>query len=83
MWRYRNSSDWKVPPVFRLMAEEDRPVLWTDDDINYLLTPAQQKSLTNLGCSLVVPNGNLGLVQHDLDRIEEFLQDCKEARNGA
>lgn len=80
-WRYRY-SEWKPPAVFRVAAT-GVPVLWTDDDIASITTADQRIKLTEAGVHLIEPDSWLGLVQRDLDNIEAFLQDCREARDGA
>lgn len=73
-WRYRNRLDWKVPAVFRVLGQEERPVLWTDDDHKRMLTQSQVRSLMELDCMMVTPDPDLGLTPRELEHIEHCLR---------
>jgi hypothetical protein len=67
---------WKLPAVWRELLGRgpggNRPVLWTDDDMD-CLTGEQQTALTAAGCKLVRPNFRTGLNAEDLKEIETYL----------
>ena len=72
---------WKLPAARRVL-EGGRPVVWTDDDAEYL-APGDRKQLTLIGPQLLIvaPDETTGLNQADLDRIRLFLTDLKEGDN--
>jgi hypothetical protein len=70
---------WKLPAARRVLADEGRPVVWTDDDAAYL-APGDRKQLALIGPRLLIvaPDDRTGLNQADLDQIHLFLTDLKE-----
>jgi len=75
---------WKLPAAWRLLAEEQRPLVWTDDDIDIYLTDEQAFSLRNVasGVLLVSPDHKCGLVQKELDKITVFLDSFQGTEEG-
>jgi hypothetical protein len=74
-WRYRQTQLWKVPTVFQVAAEEGRPVLWTDDDARQMLADHQLLTLIAMGCTVIAPDGRIGLAPQELEAIEQVLRD--------
>lgn len=70
----RSTSDgwWKLPAVWRVLAE-GRRVVWTDDDVNVELTDQQKLTLAAAGCLAISPHYMTGLCRDHLVKIEEFL----------
>lgn len=69
--RFSDSPWWKLPAVWREVVT-GRPVLWTDDDMDYLTTE-QRATLTAAGCKMIQPDGGTGLSPTDLKEIQEYL----------
>lgn len=74
---FSNARWWKLPAVWRELVKGqepggNRPVLWTDDDMDYL-TAEQQITLAAAGCKLIRPNSRTGLDAEDLKEIETYL----------
>jgi hypothetical protein len=66
---------WKLAGAERVLLEEDRPLVWTDDDIDYYLEDAKLTSLREFSQALLVcPDHKCGLVQKELDKIRKFLE---------
>jgi hypothetical protein len=64
---------WKLPAAWRVVGKEQRPLLWTDDDI-VDLTKKETDALTVAGRTLLVaPTSTYGLSKRQLGRIAEFL----------
>lgn len=66
---------WKLPAALRVVEEEGRRLLWTDDDATEL-SAADNRRLWARGpgtTMVIAPNPETGLVQTDLDRIDLFL----------
>lgn len=71
---------WKLPPAWRVIGEEKRPLIWTDDDISFLTNKEQLAALKAAGRVLLVePSSTEGLVQKHLTKIREFIEMFKEA----
>jgi len=68
----RRDRWWKLPAVWRVLAE-GRRVLWTDDDASTDLTTAQKATLAAAGCHVVSPDPMTGLCKRHLREIDEFL----------
>jgi hypothetical protein len=70
--------DWKFVAVREAVAQDPRPFVWIDDDIDFLqdgsLTPrawADSLAVPNL---LIAPEAGTGLMAHHLDLVDEFLR---------
>jgi hypothetical protein len=75
-WRRMRGSDswWKLPGARRVVQLEDRPLIWTDDDITYEMNRQQRNWLRNEGTVLLIsPDSHVGLMQSHLDKIDRFL----------
>jgi len=72
-WGQSRVSWWKLPAAQRVLADEDRPLLWIDDEIRHL--PAHQiGSLHDLGpCELIAPKVDAGIARRHLREINAFL----------
>jgi hypothetical protein len=65
---------WKLPAATRVLVEEKRPLIWTDDDITYSLGRRGQDEMRALGPALLIgPNERTGLTPKHLRRIGDFL----------
>jgi hypothetical protein len=65
-------SWWKLPTVWRLLAE-GRRALWTDDDASMDLRPEQRATLGAAGCHVISPDPVAGLCRRHLRMIDEYL----------
>lgn len=63
---------WKLPAVWRLLAE-GRRVLWIDDDASMDLRPEQRATLRTAGCHIISPDPFSGLCKRHLRMIDEYL----------
>lgn len=59
---------WKLPAAERVLLEEKRPLIWTDDDIS-----GQLRNYVRAGATLISPNEHIGLSPANLRTIEEAL----------
>lgn len=66
---------WKLPSALSVVHLEHRPLIWTDDDLNYELPPRQKKRLQEDGALLICPKTEVGLSPAELRRINKFLVD--------
>lgn len=65
---------WKLPAALRVEFEENRPLIWCDDDISWQLGPESQKALRANGRVLLVsPSQETGLAPRHYDKINKFL----------
>lgn len=65
---------WKLPAARRILVQERRRLIWTDDDAAEEMTRAERRELHTLGRSLIVfPDTMTGLCRRHLHRIETFL----------
>lgn len=65
---------WKAPAARRVLAEEGRDLLWTDDDADEELGRDERAELARLGRLLIVcPDPRTGLCKKHLRRIDQFL----------
>lgn len=77
---FREREWWKLGAARRVLMEEKRPLVWTDDDISYGMDDLQRSAMrrTGQGALLVSPDSSCGLAPKDLDRISAFLDDKRE-----
>lgn len=74
---------WKLAGAERVLAEEQRPLVWTDDDIDYYLEKDKRAHLHSLPQTLLVsPDHKCGLTQKELDRIRVFLESFQTVQEG-
>jgi hypothetical protein len=67
---------WKLPGAFRVVGVEQRPLVWTDDDVIQYTTKPQRAALRALQPSLLIdPWTSEGLAQVHLDKIRKFLEE--------
>ena len=68
---------WKAPGARRVLAEEGRDLLWTDDDADEWLGRQERTELASLGHRLLIvcPDSRTGLCKKHLKRITQFLGD--------
>jgi hypothetical protein len=65
---------WKLPAAHRVLVEEGRRLVWTDDDAVSELSRAELRHLKTLGQALLLcPDTMTGLRQRHLKRIDGFL----------
>jgi hypothetical protein len=65
---------WKLPAAERVLMEEERRLVWTDDDATWSLHGGKEAALRQLGDVLVVaPSEQTGLCKSHLRLIREFL----------
>ncbi len=65
---------WKLPAARRVLADEGRALLWTDDDADTDLRGEERAQLARLGRLLIVcPDRRTGLCKRHLRRIDAFL----------
>lgn len=66
---------WKAPAARRVLAEEGRDLLWTDDDADAELGRAERTELASLGRRLLIvcPDSTTGLCKKHLRQIGRFL----------
>lgn len=62
---------WKAPPAVRVLLE-NRPLLWTDDDLNYL-SKEEWALFRGAGAVLIRPDTGTGLSPANLQQIDQFL----------
>lgn len=65
---------WKLPAVWRVLTDEGRRVLWTDDDADWELRDEQKSSLAEAGCRIISPDTYTGLTPKHLRLIGEYLE---------
>jgi hypothetical protein len=69
----RRDKWWKYPAAWRVVGQEKRPLVWTDDDIVDLVQ-RDVNSLASAGQTLLIaPTSTYGLTKQQLGRIAEFL----------
>lgn len=79
----RRDRWWKLPAVWRVLRNEGRRVVWTDDDASTDLTTDQNTRLAAAGCLIVSPDPMTGLCSKHLRKIAAFLDaDPSWARDG-
>lgn len=70
----RRDMWWKLPAAQRVLAEEKRRLVWTDDDAAWSLRGGQEAELSALGPVLVLaPSEQTGLCPRHLRKIGAFL----------
>lgn len=71
---------WKLPAARRVLEEENRPLLWTDDDFDVELKVADWHWFTMRGACLLRPESRYGLSPDNLNDIYEWLEGQREQR---
>lgn len=67
---------WKSPPALKVVLEEERPLIWTDDDLNYMLDRADAKLLkASQPCLLLCTAEYHGLRKQDLELIQSSIEE--------
>ena len=81
-WTPTRAGWWKLPAAERVVGEEGRALVWTDDDANTGLRDAGgPEALARFAPTLVVcPREHLGLTPKHLRAIDEFLTKCENGR---
>lgn len=75
----RKPNWWKYPAAERVLVEENRPLIWIDDDITWKVPRAYRDAMAGLGRVLIVsPDQTTGLIRKHFRKIEEFLADLEE-----
>ncbi len=70
----RRDEWWKLPAVMRVLAEEKRRVVWSDDDTAWDLSVSQRTALGQAGpLLLIAPDPYTGLCRKHLRQIDAFL----------
>ncbi len=72
--RGRAAGWWKLPAARRVLVDEGRPLVWTDDDITWELVRERRDEFRALGSALLIaPSDLTGLTPKHLHQIGEFL----------
>lgn len=68
---------WKIGAALRVVEDEKRPLVWTDDDAdNWHLERPVRDRLTSAGpCLIVAPSVTTGLTPKHLRKIDAFLSE--------
>ncbi|MFG1872060.1 hypothetical protein [Micromonospora arborensis] len=76
---------WKLPAAERVVNEEGRALLWTDDDADWELRPhGGQDALARIQPTLIIcPGRHIGLSPKNLRHIDAFLQHFTPTQTGA
>lgn len=72
--RERRPPWWKLPAAERVVLEERRHLIWTDDDINKELA-RYPSDMYDTG-RVISPKQNIGLTPKALEVIDTFLSSC-------
>ena len=65
---------WKYGAARRVVIEEQRPLIWVDDDITRELTRRTRDNLANIGqVRYISPDSTTGLIPRHLSEIDAFL----------
>ncbi|MEV4756455.1 hypothetical protein AB0J86_15255 [Micromonospora sp. NPDC049559] len=65
---------WKLPAAERVVGDEGRALVWTDDDARWELRDQDRDALSRLAPTLIVaPRTHLGLTRKQLRKIDAFL----------
>lgn len=65
---------WKKPAVFRVLYGENRRLIWTDDEIKWMLHENYITSnFNNEGALIISPTERVGLTKKHVKRISEYL----------
>jgi len=65
---------WKLPAAERVMRDEARPLIWTDDDITW---STQAGLRAHAPVLLVSPDERTGLTKRQLRKISDFIADLR------
>lgn len=63
---------WKLPAAQRVLADEQRPLIWTDDELAVQLPSSDLGGGADFCC--VSPRDYHGLTPHDITRIDTFIR---------
>jgi hypothetical protein len=75
---------WKLPAAQRILAEERRALVWTDDETATELSRAERIALRRMGRALLIgPAARTGLTRRHLRQIESFLSSISAAEPAA
>lgn len=66
---------WKLPAAERVVEQEQRPLIWTDDDITREMR-RHASPVYDPDNLLIGPSQNIGLTPKHLNRIDGFLSSC-------
>ncbi len=70
--------DWKFVAVRQVVEKDPRPLVWIDDDIDFLrdqgLTPREWADGIPVPSLLIAPDSRTGLLPRQLDAVDEFLR---------
>jgi hypothetical protein len=72
---------WKIGAALRVVEDEKRPLLWTDDDADSfwnLPKPVRLRITTAQPTLIVAPAPETGLCKRHLRQIDAFLTECAE-----
>lgn len=76
--RYPQEDWWKLPAALRVVGDEGRPLIWTDDDIDYCNGQARREcrqTARDVAKVLISPNPHEGLAPLHLRQIREFIEE--------
>lgn len=83
---FRNTNHnkywWKMPAALRVVNDEERTLIWTDDDLSgsEIRHFSENIAWDNTKHLLITPDTVAGLTPANLERIEEFAQENAEVR---
>jgi hypothetical protein len=75
---YDSEDWWKSEIVAAAVAEEQRPIIWTDDDLTDVEI-AWFRDSVDLSVLVISPTTELGLLSADLRRIAEFVASKRDS----
>lgn len=78
----RRSTWWKYAAGERVLTDEQRHLLWIDDDLELKTPRGQRRHLAGLGpkVCLISPDGHTGITRKHMLQVESFLTGLEEAR---
>lgn len=72
---------WKYPAAERVLIEEQRPLIWVDDEITYEVSRLAQDEMSALGRLLIIsPDPYTGLTGKHMKKIMNFIDEGEVAR---
>ncbi len=84
LWDRREAKGWwKLPPVKRILAQAEGPVIWIDDDaeiywVNMLRKECLAEGIDFSRLTVICPDRRSGLSQAHLAKIEHIIDDWKD-----